>query len=1017
MSASDSDDSPASEAALSAVDGLGAIAAEVDLDVTDASRYRVDRLLGVGGMGRVTAVHDRRLGRDVALKEPRSEVGNSVVLRARLAREAWITARIEHPGIPPIYDAGTRPDGSVYYTMPIVRGRSLAERLSGAAPSVRQGLLRRVLEAAEAVGAAHAAHTIHRDLKPANIMIGDDGATRVVDWGLARVIGQGPNASTLEPEQRHSTDTNLAGTLLYMSPELLDGGEPDTRSDVWSLGAILYEVCAGSRLRPSAERDAIASPRVVLARQSPEIAAIIERAIGPRDRRYPDARAFAEDLSRYLDGERVTAHEYSAGELLSRFVRLWRVPLIVAAIALAVVTVLVIVGLLRLAREVERAQAAESQSRDALTIADQSLASSLASQASMSSLRGAQAEAEILAAAALSYADSPAMRGILLGWSAHRRPELLGHEPVPDCLEYDFGEDERILCRTESTVEVWARRPLVRVWRYLATTSSAVWWGGDVAVYTGVREYLVLAGATGRLLERQRLECGDRLFAVGDFLFAHNSQCLWSTPRDGARSDPAIWPCPGSYVAGTAITGAGARWAATCANGDLVTGDLDAESGTLRRRALALADGQVILTLVFLDGDRLALGSNHGEVFILDGDRLGPALVTGRDQVDGLIASTSGELVVATGAVGAPLIIDTRAGIIVGQLPEGLRRDLRFLGDALFDLRAELTRWRPRLGPPGAFEVDGGVTSLAFSPEGKSIAATFAGGVVVRRRGDGMVVLSTAGSDPSGVPKAAVFGPDGRDIYIAAGGYLIENAWNIEGGTPFDASSAHMGLRRIGALANGWLVAVPYSVGVAVFPPSERSPWHEIATLRHQFNDLAVSAAGHHAVAYEPSVAAVWLLSLDARTFEPRLVDAGALAVAIGRGPELVATAGQNGASLWNADNGALLRHFAVPGRELVEVALAPDERYLAAGSKDGLVLVWEVGSGELRAVVSAHEERVAALAFSPDGQVLASGGWDGRVRVYDLDTLDLPAGQLTERMEAAWGVRLDAIIARDNLP
>ncbi|HEX7702197.1 MAG TPA: serine/threonine-protein kinase, partial [Kofleriaceae bacterium] len=152
------------------------------------ARYEVGAEIARGGMGRVVEATDTLLGRTVALKETLG--ANDEALR-RFRREIYITARLEHPSIVPVHDAGTRPDGSPFYVMRKVTGRPLTE-LIGAATTLeaRLALLPHVVAAAQAIAHAHRRGVIHRDIKPSNILVGELGETVVIDWGLAKVIGE-----------------------------------------------------------------------------------------------------------------------------------------------------------------------------------------------------------------------------------------------------------------------------------------------------------------------------------------------------------------------------------------------------------------------------------------------------------------------------------------------------------------------------------------------------------------------------------------------------------------------------------------------------------------------------------------------------------------------------------------------------------------------------------------------------------------------------------------------------------
>src|SRR5262245_15504410 len=177
------------------------------LQLRDRGRYEHLGEHGRGGLGRVSRSRDRELGRDVAIKEMLS-VGSAS--EPRFLREVLITARLEHPGIVPMYEAGRWPDGTPYYAMKLVSGRSLRE-LIAARPSVEQriGLLHNVIAVADAIAYAHDRHIIHRDLKPANVIVGEFGETIVIDWGLAKDL----TSSDTSPPTPGASPGSAAGDL------------------------------------------------------------------------------------------------------------------------------------------------------------------------------------------------------------------------------------------------------------------------------------------------------------------------------------------------------------------------------------------------------------------------------------------------------------------------------------------------------------------------------------------------------------------------------------------------------------------------------------------------------------------------------------------------------------------------------------------------------------------------------------------------------------------------------------
>jgi serine/threonine protein kinase len=292
-----------------ALDHLREVADQPDLAGTP---YEIAGTIGRGGMATVYLARDRDLDREVALKVVDVPEGSGKAAE-RTLREARILARLEHPGIVPVHDVGTLPDGRVWYVMKRVRGQRLDDYARAASLAER---LRAFLRICEAVAFAHAHGVIHRDLKPENVMVGPFGEVLVMDWGVAKV-GEGQDA--------HGT---ILGTPGYMAPEQERGDieRIDERTDVFGLGAILGFLLNG-------EEDI---PR--------PLDAIRQRAVAtaPEDR-YPTVDALASDLALYLDGLPVTAYRESPLERVARFVRRYHTPILVILAYLVMRMVLLVV--------------------------------------------------------------------------------------------------------------------------------------------------------------------------------------------------------------------------------------------------------------------------------------------------------------------------------------------------------------------------------------------------------------------------------------------------------------------------------------------------------------------------------------------------------------------------------------------------------------------------------------------------------------------------------------------------
>ncbi len=359
-------------------------------------RYRLGAELGRGGMGRVVEAFDLQLGRTVALKEVLPKGGSGTV--RRFEREVQLTARLEHPSIVPIYDSGVTPDGRPFYVMRRVSGRPFDELVARARDlDERLTLLPPLLAAIDAVGHAHRRGVIHRDLKPQNILVGELGETVVIDWGLAKVIGEEDTPSLEQalaaakagasppgpaPDAGDSLQTQVGsvfGTPGFMSPEQARGEELGTRGDVFALGATLYQLLAGTPphqgtsatevIDKTARQDV--RPLAEVAPGAPaELVAIVEKALSfDAAKRYPNAGALAEDVRRFLDGQLVAAHRYTRLQHATRFVKRHRAPLGVAALAMVAVVVLAYVFVSRIIEERDAAAdaraEAETRRRDA----------------------------------------------------------------------------------------------------------------------------------------------------------------------------------------------------------------------------------------------------------------------------------------------------------------------------------------------------------------------------------------------------------------------------------------------------------------------------------------------------------------------------------------------------------------------------------------------------------------------------------------------------------------------------
>jgi serine/threonine-protein kinase len=339
------------------------------------SHYTLTRVHGQGGLGRVWLARDMRLNREVALKEILPKRDEDPVAQRRLVREAQVTGQLEHPNIVPVYELSRgEEEESTFYVMRYVRGQTLRAAIKEHHRMRQEGaedpiglcrLLQSFIDVCNAVGYAHAHGVIHRDLKPANVMLGPFGEVTVLDWGLAKLVTQPAEQSDetavmLPPtgEADLTMPGQALGTLGYMAPEQADphGSVVDSRTDVYGLGAILFEILTcvpphrGTREEDLRSRIVHSpTPRARVEERSVPAAldAICAKAMAKkRSKRYRSAGDLADDVQRWLADEPVSVYSEPWSHRLFRWLRRHRAWTLPTAAALLIVTLMSIIAFL-----------------------------------------------------------------------------------------------------------------------------------------------------------------------------------------------------------------------------------------------------------------------------------------------------------------------------------------------------------------------------------------------------------------------------------------------------------------------------------------------------------------------------------------------------------------------------------------------------------------------------------------------------------------------------------------------
>jgi serine/threonine protein kinase/WD40 repeat protein len=277
------------------------------------SHFEIVELIGRGGMGEVWKARDRRLGRDVALKFISKDLARNVVARQSFEREARAAAALNHPNICTVYDVGES-DGQPFLAMELLEGETLERRLTGRDVSI-ESLVDWGIEISDALEAAHSRGIVHSDLKPANLFLTTRGQTKILDFGLARLMGEGDDR--LHGRQPAAP----AGTLGYMSPEQAKGEELDPRSDIYSLGIVLYRAATGRLPEPSSGPPS--SHNSLVPR---DFDRIVAKALEPdREVRYQHASELRADLKRLKRDSDGSLNRLAVPETEVRLRRWWPV--------------------------------------------------------------------------------------------------------------------------------------------------------------------------------------------------------------------------------------------------------------------------------------------------------------------------------------------------------------------------------------------------------------------------------------------------------------------------------------------------------------------------------------------------------------------------------------------------------------------------------------------------------------------------------------------------------------------
>ena len=943
-------------------------------------RYVRQDEIGRGGMGRVVSVKDTHLGREVALKEllDQSGPGNdamSIGSAARFLREARITGQLEHPGIVPVHELGQRADGTIYYTMKRIRGRSLASVLKEKTTlAERLTLLSVFRNVCEAVAYAHSRGIVHRDLKPDNVMVGEFGDTLVVDWGLAKVRGEvesgrfvkksGAARIEASDDAARTLDGHAIGTPAYMSPEQARGelGSIDERADVWGLGTILFEILAGRP--PYAGTSALGvlakvlddpPPRVrEVAPDAPaELAAVVDRAL-MRDpsSRYPNAGELSKEIGAYLDGRTVGAYEYSAYELVLRFVRRHRAAsLAVASVALAVITASIVVyrsflheGRARAMAEAARDDAMEQRSAamDSMHAAEGAVADALLERAERALSEGDASGAAVYAAGALVHevaAESMA--------DPHRHVRALS--------VYAQADTERRYVFERTVPSVSARASLSTDGRTLVVPTE-----DDVRV-------IRLDDASERRISIHATQVRR----------AGNGIAVVESAAPGLYDlESGVLVAASPAPTGVAMSAGGV--AVSSADGSVVVWSADGRSeiarlATARRGQVrvALSPDGLTLAVIAADVPQVDLWSLAGPAPV------GPTSVT----------LPAIPFVVAFGPHSSEMAVLASDGVNLVSTQRGAPSAREIATDS----------W-----PTGLLWSDDGTLALYEWPDRITIREAESGAVL-----DVLHMPTATGGHIAGGGSRIAFLPN--DIHSS--GLLASTVFVRAAGAGRDEAMFATGVRMVMSdMARRRVVATTLSEvwSIAVLSNGTLGPRTRLFVLPDGVGivHLACVTSDGSVVVQTPRGALLVARSPD---YVPELVRSPIDAT------ETISLAGlavaPDGSEVFTGSgtSGTVLRWSIVEHREQTPlegqhgvvraIAASSDGTHIATGARDGTVRIWNVRTDTVEHEVAGHDVAVAALAFSPTGDRLAMADENGQLQLFDTRAASVIAtGRLHER-------------------